>query len=148
MHFPIFIGVRRSSFLAKAVIALHAVAAGVLFVPDWPLVVPAISSLILLLMAVRAWRIGTPQIDALRLFADGHLEYRLVGETRFLAAEVLPGATVHPVLTLVRIVCDGRTQSIAFLPDSATVEEHRRLRIWLRWCARDKTDGKTDSIPG
>ena len=142
VHFPVFIGVRRSSFLGKAVIAMHALAAGVLFVPDWPVVVPVLAGLILLLMAIRAWRIGTPQIDALRLFADGHLEYRLVGETRFLAAEVLPGATVHPALTLLRVVCEGRTQSIAFLPDSATVDECRRLRIWLRWCARGKSDGK------
>jgi len=127
--------VHRSFFLASVASFVHVAAAICLFLPDWPVVIPVVGSVFLLISGIFCWRQCWPKIQELRLLADGRLECRLQGEKEFLGAELQPGATVHPALTLLRLVCEGRRLSVALLQDSATAEDRRRLRVWLRWRA-------------
>lgn len=53
----------------------------------------------------------------------------------FVEAELQGAATVHPWLTVVRMVVGSRKVSLALLPDSMPPEDYRRLRVWLRWRA-------------
>lgn len=135
MHFPITIGVRRSSFLALLVLLAHAAAALILFLPDWPLGLVAFITFVVLISAVISWRQCQPDVQAVRLLADGRLECLCRGEDQFAEAQLLPGATVHPLLTVMRLQCRQKTRSIVVLPDSASAEDRRRLRVWLRWRA-------------
>lgn len=138
MHFPIIIGVRRSFFLCWALILIHAAAVVVLFLPAWPLFVPVSAGVLLCFFAWQAWRKSRPSIDALRLKVDGGLECRLAGTTDFFATQLLEGAVVHPLLICLHVVCDGRVHVLVILPDSATTDERRQLRIWLRWHIKSK----------
>ncbi len=49
-------------------------------------------------------------------------------------AEILPGSYVSGWLTVVILGAGGRrSRPLVLLPDSASVGELRRLRVWLRW---------------
>lgn len=133
MHFPITVGVRRSFILGIAVVFVHVAAIALLFLPGWPLPASAGGTLLLLVSALYSWRRCTPAVEALRLFADGRVQCRRYGKGDFEDAELLPGATVHPALTVLRLVCQGEILPVVLLPDNGTAEENRRLRVWLRW---------------
>lgn len=148
MHFPMTIGVRRSSFLAFAVLLVHVAANFFLFLPDWPVALPAVGSILLLISGLFSRRQCLPKIQGLRLLADGRLECRFPGEEMFHIAELLPGATVHPALTVLSLQCEGKALSVVLLPDSVPVDDYRRLRVWLRWRASFGQEGKTDSVLG
>lgn len=133
MHFPITIGVRRSCWLSFAIVFSHVSAALLLFIPDWPLLVPIACALLLLVSGAYALRQSSPKTDALRLLVDGRLECRFEGV--FCAVDLASRATVHPVLTVLRLIYEGQAIGIVLLPDSASAEERRHLRVWLRWRA-------------
>ena len=49
-------------------------------------------------------------------------------------AEILPGSYVSSWLVVVALGAGGRRwRSLVLLPDAATAEDLRRLRVWLRW---------------
>ena len=135
MHFPMTIGVRRSFLLCLGVLLTHALAAFLLFLPGWPLPIPLAAIPLLLCSGWLAWRCGAPAVDAVRLLQNGCIEWRRTGEEEFQASELLPGAMVHPLLTVFHLRCGGKRQVVVILPDSVSREEHRRLRVWLRWRA-------------
>ena len=48
-------------------------------------------------------------------------------------AEILPGAYVSVWLILLILGTSSGRRSLVLLPDAATGDELRRLRVWLRW---------------
>jgi toxin CptA len=125
-------------------VALSGVALLVIAGVPWP---PAISwalggaVILLALLAARRW---APPLDTLRIDFDGKISGRPVGNNQFLALALLPAATVHPWLTVLRLVGEGREYRMLIAGDSAPPDAFRRLRVWLRWRA-DFANGAGDS---
>ena len=136
MQFPIAIGLHRSRILERAffllLIVLLAVAGKILrSTAEIGLFFLAFSWL--LLDARRRLRLS---LSLLRLESDGRIGIRSAEGEDFIPARVLPGATVHPCLTVFRLETEaGQRYSVLVLPDSCRREEFRRLRVFLRWRA-------------
>ena len=133
MQFPITIGLHRSFYLIGGYFLVHVLALLVVWLPAWPTVVSIGLSALIVLLAFAGWRQINQTDLHLRLLATGHLECAVSGA--YLPAMLLPGATVHPWLTVMRIELAGKTKVILVAPDSASREDRRRLRVWLRWRA-------------
>lgn len=87
-------------------------------------------------IALLAWRQCSPKLSAIRLELDGQVSIQLSGESEFLLAELLPGAHVHPWLTIFRLKTGtGDTLPLVVASDSLCPEDFRRLRVFLRWRA-------------
>ena len=64
------------------------------------------------------------------------MEMRLAEGATFIAVTLLPGTTVHPWLTALRLRDDdGRVHRLVVLPDAMDRQDFRRLRVFLRWQA-------------
>ena len=145
MQFPITIGLRRSRFL-DAFIFLSALlaGAGALALPILPLIKAAILC-INGLFAVLAWQHLKPRISAIRLEQNGEVSLLHVAEKEFVAAELLPGATVHPWLTVLRLKSDAKPHQTQIVTvDSLNGPDFRRLRVFLRW--RADFNGLNDDV--
>lgn len=72
---------------------------------------------------------------ALKLQADGGLA---LIDAQGIATEcgVQPETTVMPWLVVLRYKSLGKIRSLVLPVDALGAEEHRQLRIWLRWRAR------------
>lgn len=138
MQLPITVGLHRSFFLASALAASHVLAALVIGLPPWTLAAKILLLTFVGASALLAWRLRPEKVTALRLLRDGRLECQLTGSQEFQAADLLPGATVHPWLTVIHLRVAGGRVVVAVLPDSAVAADYRRLRMWLRWQARFK----------
>ena len=136
MRLPITIGLHRSRFL-DAFILLAAVSASTIALawPRWT-VLQAVVLAAIWMLAASAWNRLSPRVTAIRLEADGGFSVRRVDGESFAAATLLPGATVHPWLTVVRLRSgDVRFGTVIAAVDSLSNEDFRRLRIFLRWRA-------------
>lgn len=134
MQFPITIGLHRSFFLIGGYLLAHALALVVVWLPEWPVLVSSGLAALVVVFALMGWRKISPANLHLRLLATGHLECA-VSSDAYAPALLLPGATVHPWLTVLRIEHTGKSRVILVAPDSASREDRRRLRVWLRWRA-------------
>ena len=75
-------------------------------------------------------------IRGLMLSNEGSLSVRFRGrEDGFFPVRVLPGATVHPLLVVFRIECEGHESFLIITPDCIDAKDFRRLRVWLKWRA-------------
>lgn len=136
MQFPITIGLHRSCFLDRAVLAVAFVASCVILVFPRSTAILAAMLLLTLAGAVLAWRQLKPALSELRLLGDGSIEGLPEGAAEFQSVRCLPGATVHPWLTVARIeMPDGRRFTLLVAGDTMRQEEFRRLRVFLRWRA-------------
>jgi hypothetical protein len=132
VHFPVFIGLRRSYFLAGFVFLMHGAAAGVFLVMPWPL--PVRIALLAALAASLRYALRPPRIASLRLYEDGALKCLLPDGT-VLALTLLPDTAVFPWLVVLRLRAEETGMvSLALFPDSMSRGEFRVLRLWLRWC--------------
>lgn len=134
MQLPITIGLHRSRFIdgVLLLVLLLVLVAGLLL----PGHSPWSAGILLLggLSGALAWRGLRPQVEALRLLADGGLEIRRVAETAFVAVETEPGVLLHPALLVARLrAADGRRALLTLTVDSLSREDFRRLRVFLRW---------------
>lgn len=142
MQLPITIGLRRS-FLLDILVGVGALlaSAGILFFPRamlWQVILLSFSWLI----AAQAWRDLRPKFSAIRLERDGQLFVRRQSDQEFCAADLLPGATVHPWLTVVRLKTEeGDCAPLIVAADSLKPDDFRRLRVFLRWRAVFKASG-------
>lgn len=136
MQFPITIGLRRSRLIDLLIVVATAIS--VLVIASFP-VAPGICAGLMLVVTVIAawsWRCNQPTVWALRLERDGRIALAGRGQNAFVAAECLPGATVHPWLTVLRLKARGGAKYLLFLaPDSLGRDDFRRLRVFLRWRA-------------
>ncbi len=134
MQFPITIGLHRSHFLDGAiglVLVLVSVAA-------WAFPGQIAIRLTLLalgiFLAILAWQQLKPKLRALRLERNGELSAKQVSAEDFLPVEILPGASVHPWLTVLRLkMSDQTVMPLIVAVDSINATDFRRLRVFLRW---------------
>lgn len=88
---------------------------------------------------VSAWRNGWGQGHgvALNLQSDGQLEYHYQ-DGSIVTAHVESESTVMPWLVILLLrSTNGQRISLVLLPDAVASEDFRRLRLWLRWRAKD-----------
>ena len=136
MQFPITIGLRRSRFLDAGLIMVTLLASGVtLKFPQTIAIQLLILAAIWVVMGV-AWRQLSPKLSKIRLERSGRVSVIRRGESEFSSADFLPGATVHPWLTLLRLKTGaGDTCILIAAVDSLKRQDFRRLRVFLRWQA-------------
>ena len=135
MQFPIVVGLRRSRVLTLATVATALVGILSVSVVPWPLVIRIMLGAVTALVAIQVIRALSPRVETLRIDGDGHLTCQATGASGFVPAHLLPGATVHPWLTVLRLAIEDDAWLLVVVPGSVAPEEFRRLRVWLRWRA-------------
>ncbi|MGB4467082.1 MAG: protein YgfX [Azovibrio sp.] len=136
MQFPVFLKLHRSSSLRVLMLGIYGLAAlGVLRVP-WGWGLRLVCLTFLLGAGLLAWRQIQAMPDGLRLYQDGSLALERGGEVY--PVTLLPGALGLPGLCVLRYRDErrGRAETLTLLPDSGEKESLRRLRLWLRLCAK------------
>lgn len=142
MQLPIVLGLHRSRLQPRVFGLL--LACGLLLILIYPVPVPFRLLAATLLGVWGGWvfRRLRPEITALELAADGGVKIRLAGQTAFSAVLCVPGAVVHPWLTVLRLEApDGWRHSLVVTPDCLAREDFRRLRVFLRWRAAFSASG-------
>ena len=131
MQFPISLGLRRSKLLVFLLVFLHAVAAVGVGVLPWALVWRGL--LLVLVGGSLAVSLRSSGIAGLCLAARDRLEC-VLADGRRVPVRVLPDSTVYSWMIILRLRLDtGRARALVLMPDQATRDELRCLRLWLRW---------------
>jgi toxin CptA len=136
VQLPITIGLHRSRFIDVFVAGSAGLAS--LFVLLFPCAVLIRWGLLLTIwsIALVARRQCSLKFSAIRLERDGQLSVILATDQEFTVAELLPGATVHPWLTVLRLKTgEGCVFPLLLSGDSLSADDFRRLRVFLRWRA-------------
>ena len=136
MQFPITIGLHRSRFmdLGLLFVALLASVAALAF-PQTTTIQFSVRAVIWVAAGL-AWQQLTPKFSAIRLERSGQVFVALNGKSEFLGAEILPGATVHPWMTVVKLKTEEAcSKALIATVDSLNRQDFRRLRVFLRWQA-------------
>jgi toxin CptA len=137
VQFPIIIGLHRSRFLDGVLIVVTLLAIGTAVALPYSAIVRLVIALLIVVGSYDAWRKLKPTLSGLRLDRSGQIFISEAGDTEFLEAELLPCATVHPWLTVVRVrVLSGRRHTLIAVADSMRADDFRRLRVFLRWHAK------------
>jgi len=90
-------------------------------------------------LSVAGWR-KTRCPEALRMTADGRLQ-RTDDQGEWRDVEVLRDSLASPALIVLRYRTSARhVRSLTLLPDSASPDNLRRLRVMLRWARRIRSD--------
>lgn len=144
MQFPIVIGLRRSRFLDGVLLIAALVGLTAVLLVPWHLVTCSLLGAAIVLVAFLVRQALTPRIRTLRIDHDGSLSCQASGESEFIPVRLLPGATAHPWLTVLRLAYEQGAYLLAIAPDAVAPDEFRRLRVWLRWRA-EVNDGPGDS---
>mgnify|MGYP000550668583 CR=1 FL=1 len=145
MQFPITIGLHRSRLLDFFVVSGALLASGgALALPAAMFIQVGVVGLTGLLVF---WSIRqlTLKISAIRLEQNGELSLFATLENEFKTAKILPGATVHPWLTVVRFKFPEQpARTLMVTVDSLKAKNFRRLRVFLRW--RADFNGLNDDV--
>jgi len=135
VQFPITIGLHRSRFLVGAFVFLVLLTVLVLFLFQRSTAIFAAISLLAAVLFAWLWRYRQPCCPAIRLEANGVISLP-TGDGDFAPAQLLPGATVHPCLTVLHLHgADGHIRMLCLTVDSLKREDFRRLRVFLCWRA-------------
>lgn len=134
------IELRHSRWLKGLLTAMALLALGSIGRAALPVEVQALLALIALAgIGGSMWKMRGP-LPGLRLKADGGIQVSVAGAD-WHSAEILPGSFVSPGFSTVRLRdADGAIHRFTLLPDSASPEDLRRLRVWLRWAPRTRSD--------
>jgi len=136
VQLPITIGLHRSRFLDSLVLLSALLASLVVIAFPQSIVVRGAMLLAVWCCAAHTWHRLSPQCAAIHLERTGHLSVVLAGLEEFSMAELMPGAIVHPWLTIARLKTDGeRVCTLIATIDNLETEDFRRLRVFLRWQA-------------
>ncbi len=126
---PLVIETRASALARAAMLGIHLAAASALFLASLP-TPPRLAGLALL--GASLWRCRKPAAPLrLRARADGQLE--VWRDAAWKSMSIQPDSLVLPGLIVLRWREDGRSHSLVLPADALSGEEHRRLRLWLRW---------------
>lgn len=137
MQFPIIIGLHRSRFLDGALILTILLVIGMILVLPYSAIIRLVTALLIAAISYDAWRKLKPTFSGIRLERSGQIYVSKKGDADFLETELLPGATVHPWLTVVRFrTPNGQKCALIAAADSMKTDDFRRLRIFLRWRAK------------
>lgn len=136
MQLPITIGLHRSRFIGIA-LQFTAVLAGItVFLMPVDLAFRLAGLAVIGALGVTAWRRYKTPIPCIRLEHNGDINLLSVSEAEAVTMQLLPGAIVHPWLTVFRLK-SGQTGAIVMIAtvDSLDKQNFRRLRTFLRWRA-------------
>lgn len=142
MQLPIFIALHRSRLQSRVLSLL--LACGLLLILSYPapMWLRLFAAALLGIWGWRVFRQLRPGIAALELAADGSVKIQFAGQAVFVTARCLPGAVVHPWLTVLRLEApDGRRHNLVITSDCLAREGFRRLRVFLRWRADFSASG-------
>ena len=93
---------------------------------------------LLIAMSYCIWTMRKP-LPGVRIKSDGQIQISIAnGEWQ--TAALMPGSFVSPGLSVVRLRTKHAMHPLILLPDSATSDELRRLRLSLRWAPRTRLD--------
>jgi len=137
VQFPITIGLHRSRLidLCLLFVALLASLATLGFPQTVTSIKPGVFATIWIAAALAWWQLS-PKIAVVRLERSGQVFIDRNGRSEFLPAKILPGATVHPWMTVVRLKTeDGCSSQLIATVDSLNQQDFRHLRVFLRWQA-------------
>ena len=137
MQFPIVIGLHRSRILDGALLLLVGLVSAALLA--WPAAIEirlVNLSLVMGLGGLALWKLK-PAFNRVRLDRSGLIAMCLPGQSEFVALRLLPDATVHPWITVLRLR-DERDKShlLVVTRDMTNKSDFRRLRVFLRWRAK------------
>ena len=128
---PLLLDTQASRVARRLALALHLAALAALLLARLP---PFVWAAGLALLAVSlALSTRRPDLPRLRCKSDGRLEIWRDGGWR--AAQLLPDSVALPWLIVLRWRENGRRHRLLLPPDTLRGDEHRRLRVWLRWKA-------------
>lgn len=136
MQLPITIGLRRSRFLVIFLILSSLLASGAVLVFPRPMLILALILCLICSFTILAWRRLKPPVLAIRLEQSGEVSLLYMVNQPFVRAEILPGATVHPWLTIFRLrVAEKQPVTVIVTVDTLKAQNFRCLRVFLRWRA-------------
>lgn len=154
MQLPITIALRPSVSLAAVFLLGHGLAMAAVFSCDMPLSGKGLLILLLVISLLHvvlyyAWHRNGPVYLILR--RDGCMELAW-DDGRNLELEVAPQTTAYAWLIVLQIQTGRQRRSLVLPPDALGDENHRRLRVWLRWKmentqAQSVFSRKTDCFP-
>jgi toxin CptA len=144
VQFPIVIGLHRSRFLDGALLLTTTIALTAISIVPWPAVASVLLGMVAVLAAFLAARALTPHVHELRIDSDGRISCRTGRDSVFYSVQLRPGPTAHPWLVVLRLEGEQGRFRLLIAPDSASTEDFRRLRVWLRWRA-EISAGSEDS---
>ena len=131
------IGLHRSRFLDRVLLFILLLTISLLMA--WP-VASAIRVGCLIVALLAGWLAYlqlSPRLAAIRLERDGRIRIAVSGQDEFRNVRALPGATVHPWLTVLRLQEEqGERHSLLVSGDMMEPGDFRRLRVFLRWRAK------------
>ncbi len=129
---PLLIEPRSSPLARRLLLLLHLAALAALFLAEVP---PLARVAGVLLLAVSLTRLPSPALElGLRAHRDGRLEIRRDATWKRVALR--PDSVALPWLIVLRWREDSRHHHLVLPGDALSRDEHRRLRVWLRWKAR------------
>lgn len=129
---PLLIEPRPSSLARMLLLILHLAALAALFLAELP-DLARWAGVVLLGASLAAGRRPTPQ-QVLRAHQDGRLEIRRDSTWKPLVLQA--DSVALPGLILLRWQEGRRNHSLVLPGDALSPQDHRRLRLWLRWKAR------------
>lgn len=133
------IELKRSFVLMALQLAMGLLTAVAISLADLPgLIQLALAVGLLGAMARAAWQ-WRRTLPGLRIKADGQIQLD-AGNSGWQHVALLPGSFVSPGLSVVRLRTPNSTQPLVLLPDSASRDALRRLRLSLRWAPRTHLD--------
>lgn len=140
MQLPITIGPHRSFFLRCGLLAGGLLSIAVPLLAPYSVAIQCSAIMLCWVGLIRSWRHCRPAVAAIRLGREGQLSVAVEPLGEFVAAELLPGAIVHPWLSVIRLQTeDGCRYTVVLAVDSLAAEDFRRLRVFLRWRASFST---------
>ena len=126
---PLVIETRASALARAALLGIHLAAACALFLASLP-TPPRLLGLGLL--GASLWRCRKPAAPLrLRARVDGRLE--IWRDAAWKSLSIQPDSVALPGLIVLRWREGGRSHSLVLPADALSGEDHRRLRVWLRW---------------
>ena len=137
---PLHLRITASRLLAGALLLAHGagIACAVLFLPGWwvqAMASAAIAASLVFHIRRDALQLSGHAVTELLLEDGAHCEFTFRnGQT--LAGNIKGSSFVAPLLIVINVdpQGQGRRRSAILMPDSATADDLRRVRVWLRHC--------------
>jgi toxin CptA len=142
VQFPITIGLHRSRILDGVLLVVTVIATGAFWAWQQALAIRLLGMAAVVASCFIARRQLTPVLGFIKLDRSGRIFASHDENGEFKALVALPGASVHPWLTVLRFQDElGRRRTVLATYDSMNPEDFRRLRMFLRWRAKFSESG-------
>ena len=129
---PLVIDTRASAALKSLLVAVHLAALAALLLASLPEAVRLTGAV---LLGASLWATGNRLVSVrLRARADGQLE--IWRDAAWKPVQLRCDSVALPWLIVLRWREGRRRHSLALPGDALAGDEHRRLRVWLRWKAK------------